>query len=246
MSHSVDVVLPCLNEADALPWVLSRLPAGYRAIVVDNGSDDGSPRIAAELGATVVSEPRRGFGAAAHAGLLAATARWVAFCDCDASMDPQVLPELGREVFAGGANLALGRRRPTSWRSWPPHARFANLVLARKLRKLTGVKVHDLGPMRVADRKALLALDLRDRRSGYPLEMFLKAAAADWRIVERPIDYTPRKGASKVTGTVRGTWHAIRDMSALLADARRRIEPPAPVVPASDKKGAFVADGGRE
>ena len=84
----MDVVLPCLNEAAALPWVLERMPSWARPIVVDNGSTDGSAEIAASLGATVVTETRRGFGAAAHAGLLAATADIVAFCDCDASMDP--------------------------------------------------------------------------------------------------------------------------------------------------------------
>ncbi|MGH3545115.1 MAG: glycosyltransferase family 2 protein [Mycobacteriales bacterium] len=226
----VDVVFPCLNEVEALPWVLGRLPAGFRAIVVDNGSDDGSPQLAAELGATVVTENRRGFGAAAHAGLEAATARWVAFCDCDASMDPAQLPELAQPVLSGRADLVLGRRRPTSWRSWPLHARVANTVLARRLRKLTGVAVHDLGPMRVAGRQALLDLDLSDRRSGYPLEMFLKAARAGWRIVEQPIAYSPRSGASKVTGTLMGTWHAVRDMSAQLAAARAAATtPPIPV-----------------
>ncbi|MBO0518032.1 glycosyltransferase, partial [Streptomyces beijiangensis] len=69
---SVDVILPCLDEAAALPWVLERIPEGWRAVVVDNGSTDGSPALAERLGATVVHEPRRGFGAACHAGLLAA------------------------------------------------------------------------------------------------------------------------------------------------------------------------------
>ncbi|HEX3732169.1 MAG TPA: glycosyltransferase family 2 protein, partial [Mycobacteriales bacterium] len=219
MDNTVDVVFPCLNEVEALPWVLGRLPVGYRAIVVDNGSDDGSAQVAAQLGAKVVVEPRRGFGSAAHAGLVAAAADWVAFCDCDASMDPAQLPELAEPVLSGEFDLMLGRRRPTGWRSWPPHARLANKVLARRLRQLTGVPVHDLGPMRITSRNALLDLGLSDRRSGYPLEMFLKAARKGWRIGELPIRYTPRTGASKVTGTIRGTWHAVRDMSALLRDA---------------------------
>jgi glycosyltransferase involved in cell wall biosynthesis len=90
----VDVILPCLDERAALPWVLSRLPHGYRAIVVDNGSADGSAEVAKSMGATVIREDRRGFGAAAHAGLLAATAEFVAFCDCDGSLDPAQLPAL--------------------------------------------------------------------------------------------------------------------------------------------------------
>src|SRR4051794_40121835 len=102
----VDVILPCLDEAAALPWVLARMPAGARAIVVDNGSTDGSARIAAELGATVVHEPRRGFGAACHAGLEAATAEVVCFCDCDASLDPRQLARLLAPLHAD-ADLVL-------------------------------------------------------------------------------------------------------------------------------------------
>ncbi|MBC7443199.1 MAG: glycosyltransferase family 2 protein [Ramlibacter sp.] len=216
-----DLVLPCLNEAGALPWVLSRLPEGYRAIVVDNGSTDGSAEIAAAAGALVVRETRRGFGAAAHTGLLAATAPIVAFCDADASMDPAELPRLVDPVRAGTADLVLGRRRPVSKQSWPLHARLANSSLSWRLRRITGVNIHDLGPMRAARRESVLDLDLRDRRSGYPLEMFLRAAKANWRILEVDTTYSPRVGRSKVTGTVRGTLTAINDMSALLRETRR-------------------------
>ncbi len=206
----VDVVLPCLDEAGALPWVLERIPAGYRAIVVDNGSTDDSVAIARSFGALVVEEPRKGFGSAAHAGLLAATAPIVAFCDADASMDPQELPRVVRPVLTGRVDLMLGRRKATSSSAWPLHARIANLELARRLRRLTGIDVHDLGPMRAASRTRLLGLDLQDRRSGYPLEMFLRAWSDGWRIEETPIAYSPRVGRSKVTGTVRGTYHAVK------------------------------------
>ncbi|WP_157872295.1 glycosyltransferase family 2 protein, partial [Streptomyces silaceus] len=108
----VDVVLPCLDEAAALPWVLERVPRGWRALVVDNGSTDGSPDIARSLGATVVHEPRRGFGAACHAGLTASDADIVCFCDCDASLDPGLLRPFVRDVAGDTADLVLGRRRP--------------------------------------------------------------------------------------------------------------------------------------
>lgn len=215
----VDVVLPCLDEAGALPWVVAALPAGYRAIVVDNGSTDGSAGVARRLGATVVHEPRRGFGAAAHAGLLAATAEYVAFCDCDGSLDPAALAPMLELVASESADLVLGARKPTRG-SWPAPARAANAWLAWRLREMTGVAVTDLGPLRLARREALLSLGLEDRRSGYPLEMFLAAHRAKLRIVEVPVDYLPRVGRSKVTGTVRGTLTAIRDMSAQLAAAR--------------------------
>src|SRR5690349_9480545 len=101
----IDVVLPCLNEEAALPWVLGRMPPGFRPIVVDNGSTDGSARVAAEFGATVVAEPRPGFGAACHAGLTAATADVVCFMDADASLDPGQLPRVAGPVRAGEADL---------------------------------------------------------------------------------------------------------------------------------------------
>ena len=90
--------------------------------------------------------------------------------------------------------------------------------MARQLRRRTGVVVHDLGPMRACRREALRALDLQDRRFGYPLEMVTKAAAAGWRVVEVDVDYLPRTGKSKVTGTALGTLRAVRDMSRVLRD----------------------------
>ncbi|MFJ7336891.1 glycosyltransferase family 2 protein [Streptomyces sp. NPDC101110] len=215
----VDVVLPCLNEAEALPWVLERIPPGWRALVVDNGSTDGSADVARACGATVVREPRRGFGAACHAGLTAATADVVCFCDCDASLDPGLLIPFVRELRDGRADLVLGRRRPQGRGAWPPHARAGNLALARMLRRRTGLRLRDLGPLRAARREPLLALGLSDRRSGYPLQMVVRAADAGWRIEERDVPYLPRTGASKVTGTWRGTWQAVRDMSRVLAEA---------------------------
>ncbi|MFS4109853.1 MULTISPECIES: glycosyltransferase family 2 protein [Streptomyces] len=214
----VDVVLPCLDEAEALPWVLGRIPAGWRAIVVDNGSTDGSADLARALGAHVVHEPRRGFGAACHAGLTAATADVVCFCDCDASLDPALLPAVAEPVLDGAADLVLGRRRPVTRRAWPLHARLANLELARLVHRRTGLRLHDLGPMRAARRTALLALNLTDRRSGYPLQTVVRAADAGWRVTETDVPYRPRTGRSKVTGTWRGTWQAVRDMRAVLAE----------------------------
>ncbi|NUR58156.1 MAG: glycosyltransferase family 2 protein [Catenulispora sp.] len=208
----VDVILPCLDEAQALPFVLGRMPAGYRAIVVDNGSSDGSFEIAARLGAVVVHEPRRGFGAACHAGLLAATSDVVCFLDCDGSFDPADLPQVAGPVLTGRADLFLGQRRPTSRGAWPPHARLANWLLAHRIRRTTGVALRDLGPMRAARRTALLELQIGDRRFGYPLEMVLKAADAGWRIGQTDVPYAPRTGKSKVTGTIGGTVKAVSDM----------------------------------
>jgi len=215
--ETIDVVLPCLNEAGALPWLLTRMPVGYRPIVADNGSTDGSARIAADHGATVVNVPQRGFGAACHAGLLAASSEIVCVMDADGSFDPLDLEIVTGPVRDDSIDLMLGRRAPTTQGAWPAHARLGNMVLSAELRRRVGVPLHDLGPMRAARREGLLALDLQDRRFGYPLEMVMRASAAGWRIGEAPVPYYPRTGKSKVTGTVGGTVKAVRDMRRVLA-----------------------------
>lgn len=213
----IDVVLPCLDEAGALPWVMARIPHRARAIIVDNGSSDGSGSIARKLGATVVECATRGYGAACHAGLEAATAEFVAFCDCDGSLDPNDVLLLASTLYDGGADLVLCRRRPISRSAWPWPARLANLELARRVRKRTGARINDVGPLRVARRESLRALNQTDRRSGYPVETVVRAADAGWRIEQVDVAYYPRVGKSKVTGTVRGSLQAFRDMSAVLA-----------------------------
>lgn len=221
-----DVVLPCRDEAPALPGLLARMPTGYRAIVVDNGSVDGSAEVARAHGATVVSVPEPGYGAAVHAGLLAADPADGVVCvlDADGSFDPAQLPLLADPVRAGEVQLAMGRRRPVRRGVWPAHARLANALLAARLRRTIGLDVHDIGPMRAARRADLLALDLRDRRFGYPLELLVAAGRAGWRVREVGVDYHPRAAGtrSKVTGTVHGTVRTIRDMSAVLAQRERR------------------------
>jgi len=211
----VDVILPVLDEAEALPWVLERMPAGHEPLVVDNGSTDGSAQLAARLGARVVSEARRGFGAACFAGLTAATRDNVAFMDCDGSLDPAELPVVTTPVAAGEADLVLGARHAERG-AFPVHARVANHLLAAEIRRRSGVVLRDLGPMRAAPRESLLALVMRDRRFGWPLEMVLLAAGAQWRIREVPVGYRARSGKSKVTGTVRGTARTVRDMAVAL------------------------------
>jgi dTDP-L-rhamnose 4-epimerase len=213
-----DVVIPVLDEAAALPFVLGSIPDGYRAIVVDNGSRDGSGMLAASLGARVVTERVRGFGAACWAGLVTADADdgVVCFMDGDASLDPRHLALVAGPVLSGSADLVLGRRVPVQRQAWPVHARIANVALAAEVRRRTRLQVRDIGPMRAARRDALVALGVRDRRFGWPLEMVVRAAHAGWRISEVPVPYAPRHGKSKVTGTVRGTARAVRDMAAVL------------------------------
>jgi glycosyltransferase involved in cell wall biosynthesis len=212
----VEVILPCLNEAEALVWVLQRMPTRMRPIVVDNGSTDGSVEVALDHGATVVHAPQRGYGAACHAGLAAATAPVVAVMDSDATLDPQQLVPVVAPIVDGTADLVIGRRNPVSAAAFPWPLRLANRELCRRVLRRTGLLLADLGPMRAARREALLGLQLRDRRSGYPAETVVRAADARWRIAEVDVDYLPRRGRSKVTGSPLGAWRAVRDMSAAL------------------------------
>ncbi len=226
---TVDVVLPCLDEAEALPGVLAAMPVGYRVLVVDNGSTDDTAAVATACGATVVAEPRRGYGAAVHAGLVAATADLVGVLDADGSLPPQALPGLVAEV-ARGANLAVGRRLPQAG-AWPWHARAGNAALAALLRH-RGLPVHDIAPIRVGRRQALLDLGVTDRGCGYPLELLLRAAAAGWLVRECDVEYRPRAGGrSKVSGSVRGTARAARDMVAAMRRINRVGVPDSPAAP---------------
>lgn len=215
MTTTVDVILPALDEAAAVGWVLDRMPAGFRPIVVDNGSTDATAAIAQDRGATVVQEAQRGFGAACWRGLLTATADVVCFMDCDASLDPVALPLVAGYVIRGEADLVIGERIARRG-AWPFHARVANRVLAAEVRRRTKLGLGDLGPMRAIGREQLLALGMTDRRSGWPLEMVLRAAASGLTVRSLPVEYHERSGRSKVTGTVRGTVRAVRDMSRML------------------------------
>ena len=219
---AVEFLFPCLNESVALPDVLRRLPLGVSALVVDNGSTDGTASVARAAGAGVVVEPERGYGAAVTAGLRASTADIVAVMDGDDSVRPDEIGALVDAVVAGTCDLALGRRCPVGPGAWPWPARVGNAVLAAAVSRYTGsIRLRDLAPVRVARRESLLALGVDDRRSGLPVETLLRAALAHWRIAEFDVPYHPRAAGtkSKVTGTVRGTVTALRD----IADAARRV-----------------------
>jgi glycosyltransferase involved in cell wall biosynthesis len=208
---SVTVVLPCLNEAASLPGVLAKVPLGYRALVVDNNSTDGTALVARRHGAQVVTERRSGYGSAVHAGIVAATTPIVAVLDADGSLDPGELSLMVAELDRG-ADMVIGRRRPVGGVRWPWHARLGTAAVSWRLRTRHHLPVHDIAPMRVARRDALLRLGVEDRRSGYPVELLVRAAAAGWRVVERDVGYGPRTGGkSKVSGSARGSLVAAVD-----------------------------------
>ncbi len=219
MPACCDLVLPCRDEAPALRALLPRVPEVFAVTVVDNGSSDGTGEVARGLGAAVVHEAAPGYGAAVHAGVLAGTHEFLAVMDGDGSFDADDLLVLLDDVRSGRADLATGRRRPVRRGLWPWHAQAGNRAVLWWLRRRTGLPVHDIAPMRVCRRADLLALDVRDRRFGYPVELLQKAQLAGWRITEHDVAYLPRAEGtrSKVSGSVRGTFRAARDFAKVLS-----------------------------
>lgn len=214
----IDVVLPALNESLALPPLLGNFPPNFRAIVVDNGSSDDTAAVSLRCGATVVQEPRPGYGAAVHSGLLAATSDVVCVMDADGSLNPQELPALAHHVINDTADIVVGRRRALSSHVWPWHARLANRAFAYRLNRRLGITLHDIGPVRVFRRVPMLDLGIEDRRFGYPVETLVRAARAQWRIVECDVSYGERAAGtqSKVTGSISGSVKALRDFSRVM------------------------------
>jgi glycosyltransferase involved in cell wall biosynthesis len=206
----VTLIIPALNEAECIGPLLAELPAGMaqQVIVVDNGSTDDTAGAARRAGAFVVHEPRRGYGYACAAGAAAAQGDTLAFLDGDGSFVPGELTRLLAPIQDAMADLVLGTRMRGGMLvgAMPPHQRIGNQLMARLMRRLYGIELTDLGPFRAIRRDLLEALQMRERTYGWPVEMIVKTARRDARIVEVPVSYRPRMaGQSKVGGTVRGT-----------------------------------------
>ncbi len=219
MSARCDLIIPCRDEAAALPGLFARIPADLHVIIVDNGSRDSTSAVARRHGATVVVEDRPGYGAAVHAGLMAATRPLIAVMDGDGSMDARdLLPMIADVASADVTTMAVGRRRPSRRGSWPWHARLGNQLVLAWLRRRTGLAVRDIAPMRVCGREALLALGVEDRRFGYPVELLVRAQRAGWVLSEHDIGYGPRASGttSKVSGSMSGSWKTARDFARVL------------------------------
>lgn len=206
----VSVIIPTHNEAQAIARVLADLPSelSTEVIVVDSNSNDGTPEIAARMGARVVQEPRRGYGQACLTGLAVANSPdVVVFLDGDYSDRPSELPILLAPIIEGRADITLGSRLK-KWRSaWamPWHQATGNRFAAGLITVLYGLKISDLGPFRAARADVLRALVLEETTYGWAVEMILKGALAGFRIVEVPVSYYPRIGKSKISGTLKGT-----------------------------------------
>jgi glycosyltransferase involved in cell wall biosynthesis len=206
----VSVIIPTQNEAQAIGRVIADLPPELvtEVIVVDSNSSDGTPEIAASMGARVLKEPRRGYGRACLTGLANADhPDIVVFLDGDYSDRPSELPILLAPIIEGRADITLGSRLGTQGNigALPWHQSFGNHLASGLIRILYGVKVSDLGPFRAGRADVLRALGLEEATYGWAVEMILKGALAGFRIVEVPVSYYPRIGQSKISGTVKGT-----------------------------------------
>jgi len=210
----VDVIIPALDEERSIGLVLDDIPRPpvRSVIVVDNGCRDRTAEIAAARGAIVVREERRGYGAACLRGLaaLAADTDIVVFVDADYSDHPDELPALIEPIIGDRADLVIGTRMlgRRERGALPPQALWGNRLACLLMRVFWGARHTDLGPFRAVRRSALERLAMADRDFGWTIEMQIKARRAGLRVEEVPVSYRRRVGASKISGTVRGTIRA--------------------------------------
>ncbi len=221
------VIIPALDEEEAIGPVLAEIPpVASEVVVVDNGSRDRTPEVARAGGARVVREPRRGYGRACLAGIAAAPdADIYAFLDGDHSDYPQQLPDVLAPILAGEADLVIGSRRcgRRLRGAHPRHAVLGTRLCVALMNLLLGTRATDLGPFRAITASALRRLGMEDRDFGWTVEMQVKAARRRLRVVEVPVDYRPRIGRSKVSGTVSGTVRAgVKILATILRHAFAR------------------------
>src|SRR5690242_13091594 len=215
-SDNIAIIIPALNEEDALQQLLAELPRDFAQwiIVVDNGSTDGTAAVARSAGAIVASEPTRGYGRACLKGLQTASdlgAEILIYMDGDGSDDPTDLPMMLAPLEEGRADFVIGSRvdKRSERGAIPPQARLGNWLVSRMISALYHVHIHDVGSFRVIRRSSLATLHMREMTFGWPVEMLVKAARARYQIVELPIHYRKRShGHSKVAGTVIGSVKA--------------------------------------
>lgn len=207
--HSIGVVIPAQNEADAIARVIGDIPAWVdRIVVADNGSSDDTVAIAESCGAIIAREPRSGYGAACLKGIAAVgDMDVIVFLDGDYSDHPEQMERLVDPVVSGEADLVIGSRVTGNADpgSLTVPQRFGNRLACFLMRHIWGSRFTDLGPFRAIRRSALEVIGMEDRAFGWTVEMQIKAIEHGLKTHEVPVDYRPRIGVSKVSGTVRGT-----------------------------------------
>jgi len=213
MSTAIDVVIPAFNEERAIGQVLEAIPSELvrRVVVVDNGSTDKTAEVAERWGAAVIAEPRRGYGQACLAGIAALDCPdIVVFLDGDYSDYPEEMATLVDPLLSGAADMVIGSRvmGEREKGALQPQQRFGNFLATWLIGRLFGVSFTDLGPFRAIRYETLLQLGMEDRDFGWTVEMQVKGARSEVRIVEVPVRYRRRIGASKISGTLSGTLRA--------------------------------------
>lgn len=206
----ISVILPALNEAGSIAQVLAEIPRlpDLEILLVDGGSSDGTPAIAANAGARVIHQPIRGYGRACYTGAVEARGEIVAFLDADGADDPRQLPALIEPLLAGRAEMVLGSRLAGGLApgAMPWHQQAGNRLAAALIRRIYHLPLTDLSPFRTVLKSELLALNMVEMTYGWPTEMIVKAVRRGWRVLELPVPYRPRLGGrSKISGTLRGT-----------------------------------------
>jgi glycosyltransferase involved in cell wall biosynthesis len=208
----IAVIIPAVDEEEAIGLVLAEIPpVASEVIVVDNGSRDRTAEVARAAGARVVHEPRRGYGQACLAGIAAAErADVLVFLDGDHSDYPSQLVDVLAPILAGEADLVIGSRTlgRRAKGAQPLHAVLGTRLCVGLMNAVIGTRATDLGPFRAITANALERLGMGDRNFGWTVEMQLKAAQRGLRVREVAVDYRPRIGRSKVSGTLSGTFLA--------------------------------------
>jgi glycosyltransferase involved in cell wall biosynthesis len=213
MNHNpkISVIIPALNEEESIGQVLNDIPGEIveEVIVVDNGSNDNTVTVAKDLGASVILEPLKGYGAACLRGIsmLKQDTDIVVFLDADYSDYPQDLHTVVKPIINDNAEMVIGSRMSGAREKGAllPQAIFGNKLATFLIRLFWGFKYTDLGPFRAIKYKDLLVLNMIDKNFGWTVEMQIKALKKGLRIVEVPVRYRKRIGKSKITGTVSGT-----------------------------------------
>lgn len=223
----IAAIIPVLNEAASLALLLPEMPDWIdEVIVVDNGSSDDSAAVATSLGARAIAEPRRGYGSACAAGVAATDADILLFLDGDGSDQPSQAARLVDPVSSGTVDMVIGSRvlGDRAPRSFSLQQRLGNALACWLMRRIWNAHYTDLGPFRAIRRSTLLALDLRNHRFGWTIEMQIRAHRQGCLVAEVPVDYRQRlRGKSKISGTVRGVtlaaWHIL---GTIAVEAARR------------------------
>lgn len=204
----VAVVIPALNEAGSLPFVLGDMPHVGWVFVVDNGSTDATATVAQSLGAIVLSQPKPGYGNACQVGIKAANecgAEVVVILDGDHSFSPQEIPKLVHPILVGEADMVLGDRTKTAEAgALVAQQRFGNWVATSLIQGITGHRYADMGPFRAIRTQSLIAMGMEDPNFGWNVEMQLKALQHQMKVLEVPVECRNRAaGESKISGSVR-------------------------------------------